>query len=109
MRIFCSSGVRWRKEATFFCFMSGSIKNCGRLVPQNHSMPSLLAAFRYRKTRPNERLIPNARVERARSRRAFPFKDGILKFHYEVEGSTNFYGWNFPTVFSYVQYQPNRQ
>src|SRR5437879_1893087 len=52
MRICCSSGVGWRKEATFFCFMSGSIKNCGRLVPQNHSMPSLLAAFRYRKTRP---------------------------------------------------------
>src|SRR5438552_3291136 len=53
MRICCSSGVGWRKEATFFCFMSGSIKNCGRLVPQNHSMPSLLAAFRYRKTRPS--------------------------------------------------------
>src|SRR5438477_5376564 len=66
MRICCSSGVGWRKERTFFCFMSGSIKKCGRLVPQNHSMPSLLAAFRYRKTRPKvTRCVATGRPARA--------------------------------------------
>lgn len=31
------------------------------------------------------------------------YEDGVLKFHYVVTSSTNFFGWQFPVTFEYLQ------
>jgi hypothetical protein len=36
------------------------------------------------------------------------YPDGVLKYHYEVEATTNFSGWIFPSRFNYVTYDIDR-
>jgi hypothetical protein len=35
------------------------------------------------------------------------YSDGILKFHYEIEDATNFFGWTFPSKFKCTTYELN--
>jgi hypothetical protein len=56
----------------------------------------------------DERLMRLSRVERSRLNPRHSFEDGILKFSYVVEESTNVLGWTFPMKFSFVTYQPRK-
>jgi hypothetical protein len=57
----------------------------------------------------NERLPRYESIERMRRNPRFPFEDGIKRFSYVCNESTNFHGWTFPSKFNYVTYVPRKK
>jgi hypothetical protein len=55
------------------------------------------------------RLLRTERVEHARHYPVRQLADGILKFRYRVERSTNFNGWHLPLDFTYRQFDLDKQ
>ena len=65
---------------------------------------------RARRSLDDGRQINRIRLEQAKERWLPPaYPDNTLKFHYQVDESTNVAGWHFPVGFTYTEYRPDTQ
>lgn len=82
-------------KTTTFDDAEGLPKTIELLTSKEHYLSSL----------DDERLFRNSRLQNARLTRSFYLPDGLVRFRYTVEASTNFNGRSYPTLFRYFDYR----
>jgi hypothetical protein len=69
----------------------------------------LTSKARLKSSLDDERLVRVEPVQRVRMTGGPKRPDGLLRFRYQTDESTNFNGWNFPITFSYTDFRPDSQ